>query len=681
MARCGDHNKPEPCWYCGQGLPPFHNLEARVEYLERLVEELFEAREEFKHPEDKLSEQARQINRAIGVIREGGIGDLVMMVSGLKALKKKYPRRPLALVTRKENQDLFAEAPYLDLVLPLEYAEADFYRTIDLRYAVEPPEVNPAGKLRLKDYIEKDRSDIFDELMGVKSDKDFSLYLPDEVVQNMAQKLAGLPRPLVGLAPTSKQGLRDIPLDYAAPLARSLQEVSRGTVVLIGKTLKRHKGLAGIEGANIVNLIDQTTLMESMAAVSLLDFLVAPETGLLHVAAGFHVKSLLLSGCIAPECRVPYYPTVTPMSALGELPCIPCHAVPGFNRHAALPCRQPGQVVAECMRLLTPERITAKALEIWDFTDYDDVRPPDRITSPPVKAAFLHDKPLDYNGGAERSSQFLVDHGKDYGFDIDVFSMQNSIGEFNRLEEYDLLILSNIWGFNFERMDIILEACKTVPYVRYDHDYRSLDKLVVGKFPRPVVAKMFRRALLNIYVSPQHREDHEKVLRLKGGAVFPPAIDTEKYQPVPGIERTPRTALVPVPRKSARTTGYRPASDEGAELKKYMKTHQNLKFTVLKEKVSGEEMVKLYSEHEFVVHLPQGRWACDRVPFEAALCGCKVVTNENSGVLSWGKKWDTPGDIKALRNWLKTSPEVFWGHVKEAMEQHAYNRQVFPRPR
>lgn len=646
MARCGDHNKPIPCYYCALGLPPFPNLECRVEYLERLVEKLAKTID---------SSPTKEINQAIGVVREGGIGDLVMMIPGLRALKEQNPSRPLALVTRKENHDLFADAPYLDMVLPLEFAAASFHHTIDLRYAVEPPEVNLAGKLPLKDYKTRDRSDIFDELMGVESDKNFSLQVAPELTGKWMERFKNLPRPLIGLAPMSKQLLREIPVDYVEPIVHNLMAMSHGTVVLIGNSSRRHKGLT-IREPGIVNLIDQTSLSDAMAVVSLLDFLVAPESGTLYLGAGFNIRTLLLSGCIDPKCRVKHLPTVTPLSARGELPCLPCHAISIQPRHKALPCKQPGKVVAECMRLLTPERIVAKANEAWGWKR--GVVVADRKP----RVAFLHDLDLNYWGGAERSSKYLVDHAQ--GFEVDVFSINNSMADFNRLGEYDLIILSNLWQFNYERMDVIREAVQTVPFVRYEHDYRCLDEKPGGKYPQSLAIEFFRNSLLNLFLSPQHLRDHADALGVTG-VLFPPPIDVKTYKPVRGVRRQANTALVAVPKKMFNKCGYRPSIDG---IPAFMENHKHWEFTLLEKKVPAEEMPVIYSTHEYLVHLPQGRWACDRVPLEGALCGCKVVTNENSGVPSWNKKMETSYEVRHLRKWLETSPEVFWDHIRQAMK-------------
>jgi hypothetical protein len=77
--------------------------------------------------------------------------------------------------------------------------------------------------------------------------------------------------------------------------------------------------------------------------------------------------------------------------------------------------------------------------------------------------------------------------------------------------------------------------------------------------------------------------------------------------------------------------------------------------------VPHEQMPEIYSRYEYFVHLPQGRWACDRMIFEAALCGCKVVTNYKSGVLSWEMNL---ADRNVLREWLRKAPYFFWSMIK-----------------
>jgi hypothetical protein len=78
-----------------------------------------------------------------------------------------------------------------------------------------------------------------------------------------------------------------------------------------------------------------------------------------------------------------------------------------------------------------------------------------------------------------------------------------------------------------------------------------------------------------------------------------------------------------------------------------------------------EEMPKLYSEFEYVVHLLDGLGAGERVMFEGALCGCKIVSDERSGHMSWNKDLT---DLEGLREWLQVAPYQFWKHISSIID-------------
>jgi len=605
--------------------------------------------------EKNITNQTKtDVSKSVGVIRMGGIGDLVLLSASLLAFKEKYPLHHLVLVTKAEHMDLLKGAEYIDEILPLvPWADAKFLKKYDLRWAVEDKLTHNLGKLSEHDFTTKDRSDIFDKLMGVESEKKFVLPIQQDILASCMDKLKAATHPIIAIGATCTQVLREIPLKYIEPLIEELQSATGGTIVLLGKTKPRNEQLAKIEGQRILNFVDKTTIPELVAICSLMDLVITPDTGLMHIAGALQKNTLALMGCIPPQCRVTYYPTVTALYPEGELPCIPCYGLSTIPGHGSLACKQPGKILGECMQLLTPERIVKEVRNLLAIPE-------------PVKVAFIHDVSLDYPGGAEISSKRVVDVGREMGYDIQVFSMENNKNEFYNLAKFDLIILSNIWGFDFERMDGILDSIKKVPYVKYEHDHRSLDKLAEGKYPIDDVAKpIFQNSILNVYVSPQHKKDHEETFG-PGGYLFLAPVDVDKYRPVPGIERKLNTALVGVPRKHFNVVGYRPTNDAGLELRTFMEEHPHITVDFLYQGVPADSMPELYSRYEYFIHLPQGGWACDRMPLEAALCGCKVITNEKSGVLSWGKDLS---DVESLRDWLSNSPGPLWEEIGKLLNR------------
>jgi ADP-heptose:LPS heptosyltransferase len=290
------------------------------------------------------------------VIRMGGVGDLAILSSSLLALKEKEPWRPLVLATRKENMPLLEGAKFLDRIIYWEdWEKESWFRVYDLRFAVEPPNIGP-GKNTWENYTERDRSDIFDELLGVRNGhKNFSIPVDEATMAKMSMVLDGLPRPIIAVSPTSKSPIRAIPVDYVLPLLHLLLPNS---VVLFGTALYWSEPLAQIQGPGMINLMNKTSIKEGAAICALADLVISPDSGMYHVSAALGTKTLVLFGNIHPKTRITYYPTVRFLYPEGERNCIPCYDVPERTKR----CRpdNPGDG-SKCMRFLTPERIVAAA--------------------------------------------------------------------------------------------------------------------------------------------------------------------------------------------------------------------------------------------------------------------------------------------------------------------------------
>ncbi len=315
------------------------------------------------------------------VIRMGGLGDLANLSSSLLALAQKEPWRPLVLATLPHNVPLLQGVDYLDRVIPLDesrkhlpapevFPEEDWFRIYDCRWGVEPPNIGP-GRTSWENYIGRDRSDIFDDLLGVRNGhKKFSLPVDQKSLGEVRTLLSKKKR-LIGLAPTSKSPVRCMPPEFIRPMANLIIEQYGAEVVLFGKTEDWSKGEAGIHGVGINNLIDILSVKEMVALISLLDVVISPDTGIYHVAAALEKKCLALFGNIHPNTRTTYYPTVkslhpTNYYSMKELSgvLLPCNPFPCWDVPYSCSGLQPGQYGAHCIRLLTPERIVDALKEL-----------------------------------------------------------------------------------------------------------------------------------------------------------------------------------------------------------------------------------------------------------------------------------------------------------------------------
>ena len=294
---------------------------------------------------------------SICVIRMGGIGDLMILSSSLRELKAQNPESDLVLATAPENVDFAHNFTFVDRVIPIHELPAGnnhFSQRYDLRMAVEPANIGE-GKLSWEKYISMDRSDIFDELLGVKSKKRFSLRVCPGCRSRADESiLAGTHAPRIGLMPFSKSPLRSMPLEYIEPLIHVLVRELRATVFLLGETGGWARHLTGLKMPGLVNVANITNVEESIAVSSMLDLIISVDSFGYHMAAALEKKCLVLFGNIDPMTRIKHYPTVEALYPVGEMSCIPCHDVPGACWY------EKNHFEHRCMKLLTPDRIVAK---------------------------------------------------------------------------------------------------------------------------------------------------------------------------------------------------------------------------------------------------------------------------------------------------------------------------------
>ena len=162
-----------------------------------------------------------------------------------------------------------------------------------------------------------------------------------------------------------------------------------------------------------------------------------------------------------------------------------------------------------------------------------------------------------------------------------------------------------------------------------------------------------------------HRDNHVRDLDCDG-ICLPLAIETENYKQVKSIERKKNSAVVCNVRHFKTWKC----------LQIYINANKDMSFTIMGDKqvvagdnvkrmdmVPAEQMPSVYSGHEYLVHLLDGLGAGERVVFEAALCGCKVIANNGVGHMSWQKDLN---NLEEIRSWLDAAPYQFWKEMEAA---------------
>ena len=294
----------------------------------------------------------------ICVIRMGGIGDLTMLSSGLRALIDKEDKVTLATLPQH-----IAFMTYLgfDCISIEDLGRYEFDKIIDLRFAVEPKEMGSICKGTWESYTLDDRSDAFDKLLGVYPAMkwfDMPQNPPSAIAEHSIDKAIGdCGAPIVAINASIMASARSIRTKAVQPICIGIKKL--GLVpVLFGVSQPWNQELKEINGA--INLIDKTNWQEMVSLIKKASVVVTPDSGPLHIAAALGKKTVALFGNINPRTRISYYPTVKALYPQGELPCIPC-----WDMHHCVTKPEEG---VKCMALLTPDRVVNAVREIGGFS-------------------------------------------------------------------------------------------------------------------------------------------------------------------------------------------------------------------------------------------------------------------------------------------------------------------------
>ena len=275
------------------------------------------------------------------VLRNGGMGDVLMTTPVLRGLKEKYPGAVLAYMTFHEWEPLLEDNPHVDSIIPLAnhwgpWPEIKtvlpyFNIVVDLVMAAEQDKY-------LADW---NRVEAFCDVAEVKPSS-------FKTVLVWPKRERDLKRILLHTDGTAAE--RCWPASYYARLAAMLKECGF-QVTLIGTAGK--VGL--VDGAE--DLCGQLGLSQTIDLIASSAALVGPDSGPFHIAAALSTPTVGIFGPIPPELRVKHYSrhVVTLRSNV----CAPCHHTP---RCGVSPTEEADRGKAPCMATVYPEQ-AIKALE------------------------------------------------------------------------------------------------------------------------------------------------------------------------------------------------------------------------------------------------------------------------------------------------------------------------------
>ncbi len=311
----------------------------------------------------RLALDWQEFSNAITIIRDDGIGDLLMGICAFRKLRKRYPEKKLVLATYQRNIDMMAGFKIFDKFIaipdgrkysPLPIPQASqVYNFIDLELEFATFWGTTTEYNKINRHLAYTRG------LGLEPDYELA---PMPEYQQARQRVRQL---LLDMGVDLAQRFAVLCLNSANP-ARSWWEPYYPQLLEAVKAMGLTPLLVGtrdskyFQGKSIINLIGKTkTITEYIEAVKLGKYVISTDTSAYHIAALSRIPFLaIFTGGVKPAARLNFYTdyeVVEPPASLGCYPCWDVGCKDLSVRWQSDPCRiqvRPEEVIAKFKRLV-----------------------------------------------------------------------------------------------------------------------------------------------------------------------------------------------------------------------------------------------------------------------------------------------------------------------------------------
>ncbi len=278
----------------------------------------------------------------------GGIGDLLMMTPGLKALAKKYPDAEIHFAIPKSFHPILDEFDAVRL-LDINEGEIDlssYHRWINLTNC-------PAGRVESRQYpnVRKNRIEIFAQAMGVSKRllkratgfQPFYRVTPEESswAEEYLRNINPLGRPVIGVQPFAADSYKNW-----AHMESLVKDLSADNLVF----LFHHEDINGFAFENVIQV--KQSFRRCAALVSQCSRLVVVDSSFLHLSGALDIPTIALFFATSGSVFTRHYANVrifTPEKS--DFPCYPCWR----NEHK--PCHLTNGRESICARSIPVKKI------------------------------------------------------------------------------------------------------------------------------------------------------------------------------------------------------------------------------------------------------------------------------------------------------------------------------------
>lgn len=333
---------------------------------------------------------ARSHRFKIAVMRYRFVGDTLLTIPFLRALRAQYADAEIDMLVGQDGHAVMAECPYLDKAIVFEPRQLGFWGAVSLlrqqhydRAYVLKRSFSSALMVALADIPERVGFDtehrgllltqripyrggkqheaqcFLDALPEADhADTRLDVWVPPDMEQAALGFLKPAQGPRIALHATSHPA-KCWPLQHYKTLAERLVEMYDAQLYLMGVANEApfygrllHAVSPRVREAT-VNLCGQTGMLESLALLRRMDLVVASDSGMVHMAAAVNTPLVALFGPTDPQQWHPLSDNYTVVSH-PTLPCRPCRMKITCNHQ--FPCLaeiEPEVVLNACKAYLT----------------------------------------------------------------------------------------------------------------------------------------------------------------------------------------------------------------------------------------------------------------------------------------------------------------------------------------
>jgi len=292
-----------------------------------------------------LSQPSLKKRKTIVLRRTNALGDVIWITPVLRALRRRFPEHNLIVVTNKT--EVFINNPDVDLVFSPSYQPAPGDQLIDLDWAYE--------KSRSLHILQA-----YAIACGIEiTDVSPRLFPSTGQIRNCASIILQHFKNhdinhLIAIHMAASSPDRIWPKNYWKEfIANQLAKSPTLGIIVLGQGKDFKLSELGLDSARALCLVNKLDLMQTAGILAHCDLLVAPDSGLIHVAASMQTPYLGLFGMADPRTRLPL--TDGNCAIWSDIPCRGClKEAPPF----AAPSCPKGHAV--CMDLITSELVESK---------------------------------------------------------------------------------------------------------------------------------------------------------------------------------------------------------------------------------------------------------------------------------------------------------------------------------